>query len=155
MSFKFLSGDFLSEYNRLLLEYKAKQSDLDAEFDRKISLISDREKSRLEQMHPSNIEPGTLVKTFDGKVGVVTESQLEFVTKRGGMNEWETLLTGPERYWPVRDEIDETIITCEGYMRSYNVVFEPHALELDWGIQQNTITMFEDEFEVVNAQELR
>ena len=149
MSFNILSGDFLSEYNGLIQEYRAKQRALDNEFDEKISSITSRESGRLEEMYPATVPVGARVRTYDGKVGVVKSSVLEFVTKRGGKNEWDNDVCGPERYWPIEDETDEMIVTCEGYMRVYDVKFEPHVIAQDWGIEEDMFKMTEDEFEVL------
>ena len=151
MSFKFLSGDFLSEYNKLLDEYRERQNSLDADFNDKIGSITARERMRLNDMMVGELSPGTKVKTYDGKIGIVTESVLEFETRRDGGNEWGTKSTGPERYWPIENENDEAIVTCDGALRSYKVAFEPGILERDWGIEQNLILMWEDEFEVVEC----
>ena len=149
MSFSILSGDFLSEYNNLIQEYRAKQRDLDNEFDGRISSITSREATRLEEMYPAAVPVGARVKTYDGKIGVVESSTLEFATKRGGKNEWDNDVCGPERYWPIEDTTDEMIVTCEGYMRVYDVKFEPHVLAQDWGIEEDLLKMTEDEFEVL------
>ena len=149
MSFKILSGDFLSEYNHTLQEYRAKQRALDNEFDERISSITSRERGRLEEMYPANVKNGARVRTYDGKVGVVKSSTLEFVAKRGGLTEWDNEVSGPERYWPLEDTTDEMIVTCEGYMRVYDVKFEPHVIAQDWGIEEDVFKMTEDEFEVL------
>ena len=149
MSFNILSGDFLSEYNQTLQEYKAKQKALDSEFDERISSITSREHARLEEMYPSNVRTGARVRTYDGKVGVVKGSSLEFITKREGLSEWDNKISGPERYWPIEDATDEAIVTCEGYMRLYDVKFEPHVIAQDWGIEEDVFKMTEDEFEVL------
>ena len=149
MSFKILSGDFLSEYNRILQEYRAKQRVLDDEFDYRISSITSREKERLALMYPANVKDGARVRTYDGKVGIIKGSNIEFVTKRGGLSEWDSEVSGPERYWPLEDATDEMIVTCEGYMRVYDVKFEPHVIAQDWGIEEDILKMTEDEFEVL------
>ena len=100
-------------------------------------------------MYPATVPVGARVKTYDGKVGVVKSSVLEFATKRGGKNEWDNDVCGPERYWPIEDATDEMIVTCEGYMRVYDVKFEPHVLAQDWGIEEDLLKMTEDEFEVL------
>ena len=124
MSFKILSSDFLSEYNKLLNEYRERQSSLDAEFNDRIESITSRERRRLDKAMVNELDPGTKVKTYDGKVGVITESVLEFETRRDGGNEWGTPTTGPERYWPIEDKNDEAIVTCDNKFITDDVLFD-------------------------------
>ena len=45
---KFISGDFVAEYNKLIEEYQEKQRELDSFYDEKISKILNLERERLE-----------------------------------------------------------------------------------------------------------
>jgi len=147
LKLKMLSGDFVSEYKREIDNYRQKQANLDEDFGSRISSLVDREKARLEEAVPIEFEKGTMVRTGDNKVGEIVGTKIDLMLKRGGRTEWNDSVQGPGQYWPIDEQGDEDIITCEGFIRSYMVKFEAGELEKDWGIEENTVALFTDEFE--------
>jgi len=149
MKLKLISGDFASEYTRTLNEYKEKQSALDEEYSRKIQKFVNMEVNRLKEIVPVEFEEGAKVKAYPNKIGTVMGSKIEFGVQRNGINEWDQDVTGPNRYWPLEDELDEHIITCEGFLRTYFVRFDSSELAKDWGINEDVLSMYADEIEAV------
>ena len=143
MKLKMLSGDFVSEYKRAIDSYRRKQATLDEDFELRISSLVNRERSRLEEAIPVEFEKGTMVRTGDDKIGEIVGTKIDLMLKRGGRTEWNDAVQGPGQYWPIDEPGDEDIIT------SYMVKFEAGALEKDWGIEENTVALFTDEFEKV------
>lgn len=149
MKLKMLSGDFVSEYKRAIDSYRRKQATLDEDFESRISSLVNRERARLEETVPIEFEEGTMVRTGDDKIGEIVGTKIDLMLKRGGRTEWNDAVQGPGQYWPIDEPGDEDIITCEGFIRSYMVKFESGALEKDWGIEENVVALFTDEFEKV------
>lgn len=149
MNLKWLSGDFVAEYARTMKEYRRSQNNIDESFDRHLGALVERETIRLEATIPIEFENGTKVKTYDNKIGEIVGTKIELFMKRGGRDEWQSLVKGPNRYWNLEDPQDESIVTCEGMLRLYNVKFDSHDIEKDWGIEDNTLLMYPDEFEPV------
>lgn len=148
MKLKTISGDFAAAYCAILKEYKEKQDQLDEEYGRKIQKFANMETNRLQENIPVEFEPGTKVFAYPDKVGTVVGSQIEFVVNRGGKDEWGQDVQGPNAYWPLESELDEDIITCEGYVRTYLVKFDAHEIEKDWGLNNKVLVMYADEFEL-------
>ena len=148
MKLKTISGDFAAAYCAILKEYKEKQDLLDEEYGRKIQKFANMETNRLEANVPVEFEPGTKVFAYPDKVGTVVGSQIEFIVNRGGKDEWGQNVQGPNAYWPLDSLEDESIITCEGYIRTYQVEFDSHRIEKDWGVDTKVLTMYADEFEL-------
>lgn len=149
MKFKIISGDFAAEYTRTLNEYKEKQDALDQEYNRRIQKFVNMETNRLEQLVPVDFEEGIKVKAYPNRIGTVMGSKVEFIVKRGGRDEWGQTVQGPNMYWPLDDENDEAIITCEGFMRLYYVKFESNEIAKDWGLNEEIFQMYADEIELV------
>ena len=147
MKLKTISGDFAAAYCAILKEYKEKQDLLDEEYGRKIQKFANMETNRLEANVPVEFEPGTKVFAYPDKVGTVVGSQIEFIVNRSGKDEWGQNVQGPNAYWPLDSLEDESIITCEGYIRTYQVEFDSHQIEKDWGVNTKVLTMYADEFE--------
>ena len=147
MKLNIISGDFAAAYCEILKEYKEKQNLLDKEYARKIQKFANMETNRLEANIPVEFEPGTKVLAYPDKVGTVISSNIEFIVNRGGHDEWGQEVQGPNAYWPLESADDESIITCEGYIRTYLVEFDSHAIEKDWGLNTKVLTMYADEFE--------
>ena len=148
MKLKTISGDFAAAYCAILKEYKEKQDLLDEEYGRKIQKFANMETNRLEVNVPVEFEPGTKVFAYPDKVGTVVGSQIEFIVNRGGKDGWGQNVQGPNAYWPLDSLEDESIITCEGYIRTYQVEFDSHRIEKDWGVDKKVLTMYADEFEL-------
>jgi|SaaInlV_150m_DNA_6_1039752.scaffolds.fasta_scaffold42311_3 hypothetical protein len=149
MKFKIISGDFASEYSNALREYKEKQLALDEEYGKKIQVFINRETNRLEEIVPVEFKTGTRVRAYPNRIGTVIGSKIDFNVKRDGIDDLGKNLSGPNMYWPLEDELDEEIITCEGFIRAYSVSFESSELSKDWGINEDIVSVYADEIEVV------
>lgn len=149
MKLKIISSDFASEYSRTLKEYSENQSALDEEYEKKIQVFVNKETNRLENIIPVEFKKGTKVRAYPNRIGVVLGSKIEFSVLRDGIDDMGKVLTGPQRYWPLENELDEQIITCEGFIRAYTVRFESSELAKDWGIKEDLISVYSDEIEVL------
>ena len=142
---KYLSGDFVSEYNRVMNNFKNEQSDLDEKYSKLISAMIEREKSRLEQTVPYDFEIGSRVFNDDGVPGIVVGSHIELIANSYARTEFGEPVCGHNSYWPIENEEDEITITCDGALRKYIVEFESSELEKDWGVDKKTVEFYHDE----------
>ena len=140
---KIISGDFVSEYNRMMDEYRDRQGKLDEEFKERISRVVSEETSRLERTFPVPFEDGDRVKTSDDNVGIVVNCPVDLQVYED--EAYHGPLCGPSRYFEIRTESDEDIITCEGLVRRVNVKFQSSQLEMDWGITENIKSYWPDD----------
>ena len=145
--FKFLSSDFLASYNDLMEDLSARQANLDTEFKEKVDDLVKREMSRLEKLVPKKFSEGQTVEIVGPKTsfGRVVSSHIEFNVEIDGLDERGEPLYGPGRYFPIRNEKEESIVTCEGFFRKYRVATVASELEKDWGYSEVFSSYYEDE----------
>ncbi len=142
---KWLSGDFVSQYNRLMSQLKEEQTILDNKFTNDFNNLVELEKSRLEQTVPREFKIGQKVVNTFGQVGTVVGSHVDLHISSDQMTDLDQPVVGPNRYYPLKDGSDEDIITCEGMLRLYTVEFPATQLEMDWGKNENHHVMYPDE----------
>ena len=146
--FKHISGDFAQEYNKILEELAQEQKSLDEKYSKRISQIVEIEKNRMEQNVPRPYEPGDSVKSIYKPIthGTVVSCPIEFKVDKNLWNEKQWF--GPNRYLPLKNIDDETIITCDGDLRKIMVSIEPDPISKDWGVDKKVIEMWTDELEI-------
>ena len=149
MSFKFLSGDFVAEYNRVFNSFKEKQELLDEEYGTLISEIVKNESRRLEDSVPVEFPVGTKVANSYGNVGEIIGTKINLNVVNNSMTDLDEPSVGPNRYWPVKDSKDESILTLDGDLRVYIVKFDSDELSKDWGISEEIYEMYPEEFNVI------
>ena len=146
---KILSGDFVAEYNRVMNEYINEQRILEERFENKIKSISQNEIDRLEQTFPMPFMPGDKVKTTDGKIGIVQSCPVDLNFRED--EDYHGNKCGPNKFFKIRNESDEEVLTCEGLVRSVNVQLENVTqLEMDWGVTSRSVTCWPDELSKVD-----
>ena len=80
--FKYLSGDFLSEYQKEIESLKKVQAEIDNEFSARIAALVDREKSRLDSIIESTYKIGDKVRTTSGvSSGTVVGFKTDFTVE--------------------------------------------------------------------------
>ena len=52
---------------------------------------------------------------------------------------------GPNKFFAIRNELDEEAVTCEGMLRMIDVEFEASEIEKDWGHDTKYARYYEDE----------
>ena len=144
MDNKYISGDFIADYARLMGDLKKAQAELDDSYARSVNKLVAMETSRLEEVLPVPFEPGTIVKTFDGRIGKVLACPVDFSVTTDESYHGES--HGPGKYFQL-DETNhwEDIVTCEGMLRRVTVEFEASELEKDWGTERVTQCLYPDE----------
>jgi len=147
--FKWISGDFVAEYNMHLDKLHEKQAQLDEEFKNSIGSAVEREISRLENTIPVDFSVGSRVVNSHGNEGIIISTHVELVVETHAETDSGQPAAGPNRYWPIRSANDEDVVTCEGMLRLYVVEFDSHDLEKDWGVEKKAFSMYSDEFELV------
>ena len=152
MKFKWLSGDFLSEYNKALSDLRVHQAELDEKYEVVIGELVKRETSRLEKAIPIEHPIGTKVINSHGNTGVIIGSHIDLVVKTHAKSDIDQEVVGPNKYWSVTTPDEENIMTCEGMLRLYDVQFDSHELEKDWGVDYKVLTMYSDEFELAEEE---
>lgn len=152
MNFKWLSGDFVAEYNNSLKDLNDAQEELDKKYDIVIGEIVKRESARLEKVIPAKHEIGTKVVNSHGNTGIIIGSHIELVVKTHAKSDVDQDVVGPNKYWNLASVDDELVITCEGMLRLYDVEFPSDPLSKDWGVDSKAFSMYADEFEVLKEQ---
>lgn len=147
--FKWLSGDFVAEYNKHLVSLREKQAQLDEEFKEAIGNVVQREVTRLENTIPVEYPIGTKVVNSHGNEGIVIGTRIELCVETHAETDTDLTAVGPNKYWSIRSSNDEDVVTCEGMLRLYDVEFDSHDLEKDWGVEKKAYTMYPDEFEII------
>ena len=141
---KILSGDFVAEYNRVMNEYIEEQRILEARFEEKIKIVTKNEIDRLEQTFPMPFNPGDKVTTSDGKTGIVQSCPVDLNFRED--EDYHGAKCGPNKFFKIRNESDEEVLTCEGLVRSVKIQLENVTqLEMDWGVTSRSITCWPDE----------
>ena len=147
---KYLSGDFVALYNSALSQYREEQKVIDEKFDSIIGELVKRERERLEKTTSMPFSSGDTVETPDGRVGKVVECPVEFDVINHDWHYFEpSESVGLNRYFPLANELDETVVTCEGMIRKVKVEFEASEIEKDWGKDRIFHTIYPDELSLV------
>jgi len=142
--FKYLSGDFVSEYDRLMTDLKEAQKELDESYERSVQKLLAMETARLEETVPMPYQPGDTVYTLDGKKGTVLACPVDITLMAD--EAYSGPLHGPAKFLDITDEYEwEEVITCEGMIRKVTVESEASELEKDWGHDKVVETYWPDE----------
>ncbi|MBM38434.1 MAG: hypothetical protein CMO97_05115 [Woeseia sp.] len=142
---KYLSGDFLSEYNRALKELQKEQKVVDDKWAKIISDLVEEEVERLEDTVPVTFEIGQKVLDSNGNIGTVESTQVVLNVHED--EDYHGKKHGPNKFFAIENEQDEEAVTCEGMLRMINVEFETSVIEKDWGYDTKTVSCYEDELE--------
>ena len=142
---KRLSGDFVSQYNKLMTQLKEEQTNLDDKFANDFNNLVELEKTRLEQTVPYEFEIGQKIVNSFGQIGTVVSSHVDLHISTDQLTDLDQPVVGPNRYHRLENEGDEDVITCEGMLRLYMVEFPSTQLEMDWGKNENIVEMYPDE----------
>ena len=146
---KILSGDFVAMYNRTMNEYVDEQKKLEAHFEEKIKEIIQVETARLEATFPMPFNPGDKVITTDGKRGVVQSCPVDLNFMED--EDYHGPKCGPNKFFKIRNESDEEVLTCEGLVRSVKVRLEDVTqLEMDWGVTSRNTVYWPDDLSKVD-----
>ena len=147
---KYLSGDFMFQYNKILEEYVERQKKLDLEIDQRMAEIITSEKDRLKSNNKFYFSPGDKVKIVgEESEGIVKKSEIYFNPLRD--DEDQPLLShGPQRYYKIENLKDEEIVTCEGMFQNVFVQMKKTFLHEDWGVEGEVVEFFEDEIERID-----
>ena len=71
--------------------------------------------------------------THEGKIGTVVECPVDLNFRED--EDYHGAKCGPNKFFKIRNESDEEILTCEGLVRSVKVKFDDVTqLEMDWGV---------------------
>ena len=143
-SFKYVSGDFVAEYNTLMEGLKKAQAELDESYGRSVQKLLAMETARLEEVVPMPYQPGDIVTTIDGRKGKVLACPIDITLNAD--EAYSGPLFGPAKYLDLDDDYDwEEVITCEGMMRKITVELEPSEFEKDWGHDKIIESFWPDE----------
>ena len=146
---KYLSGDFVAEYNRVMDEYSKEQKSLEEKFEKRIDEVVQREIARLEQVFPFPFQPGEKVVMQDGAVGKVVDCPVSLNFRED--EDYHGPKCGPNKFFKIRNQNDEDVLTCEGLIRIVKVELDNVTqLEMDWGINSKQIECWPDELESVD-----
>ena len=143
---KYLSGDFLAEYNRALSEFQKEQNKLDEKWSKVINDLVEEEISHLEESIPKNFKVGQKVRDTNGNVGVVKACPV--VLNVFEDEDYHGKKYGPNKFFAIRNQLDEEAVTCEGMLRMVDVSLKPNILEEDWGVDEKVARYYEDELKI-------
>ena len=144
---KYLSGDFLAEYNRVLNDYQKEQEEIDSKWTKVINDLVEKEVERLEDAVPINFETGQKVSDTNGNIGTVKSTQIVLNVHED--EDYHGKKYGPNKFFAVKNELDEEAVTCEGMLRMINVEFEASDIEKDWGHDIKYARYYEDELTLI------
>ena len=145
---KYLSGDFLAEYSRALNEYQKEQDAIDSKWSKIIVDLVEEEVERLEDTVPVIFKPGQQVRDTNGNVGTVKSTQVVLNVHED--EEYHGKKYGPNKFFAIKNELDEEAVTCEGMLRMIDVEFESSEIEKDWGHDTKVARYYEDELSVLD-----
>lgn len=145
---KYLSGDFLAEYNQTLDSLEKEQKSIDEKYRTKIDSLVNREISRLDSVIPNPFSPGQQVRIIEtGQVGTVVDCPINFTVDMEDYDYGDSEKFGPSKFYRIKNESDEEVATCEGVMRMVNVILQASPIENDWGIEDKIVKFWLDEVE--------
>jgi len=142
---KWLSGDFVAEYNKVTEALKKEQRELDEKYSEKINQLIERETKRLDEVVPYDYNIGDKVINSFGITGVVEGSHVELSVRTNTMTEFDEPVVGSNVYHALKNQNDEDVITLEGMLRLYSVRFPTTEFEKDWGQDSKLFVMYSDE----------
>ena len=145
MKFKYLSGDFIAEYNSIMNSYSEEPEKLSRKYDEKIEQIVDAEKIRLEDNFNNPFEIGSKVMTVSGRIGTVVKCPVELIVKDSLEDCSDESIFNS--YFSIRDQREEEIVTCEGNLKKVIVEFDSTEFEKDWGHEKSVLEFWADELE--------
>tara|TARA_Y100001973_G_C5078830_1_gene271429 strand:+ start:92 stop:541 length:450 start_codon:yes stop_codon:yes gene_type:complete len=147
---KWLSGDFVAEYNEVTDALKKEQYELDEKYSAKINRLIERETKRLDEVVPRDYVEGDQVINSFGITGTVVGSHIELSVRTSCLTENDNPVVGSNIYHALKNQSDEDIITLEGMLRLYTVRFPTTEFEKDWGQEFKTFIMYPDEITPLN-----
>mgnify|MGYP001343900247 CR=1 FL=1 len=145
---KYLSGDFLAEYSRALKEYQREQDNIDNKWSKIINDLVEEETERLEDTIPITFSPGQKVQDTLGNIGVVKSTRVVLNVHED--EDYHGKKYGPNKFFAIKNDLDEEAVTCEGMLRMVSVESESSEIEKDWGKDSKITTHYEDELEKIN-----
>ena len=149
---KILSGDFVAQYNRLMDELYKDQIKLDEKYRDEMDKIIQQENERLVQTLKPAFKVGDIVETFDRRQGKVVKCKIQFDPRVG--DGWDNCKPyGPAKYYELKNESDENIMTCEDLIQHYSVEFQASELESDWGKDVVIGGYYADELSYIDDKE--
>lgn len=147
---KYLSGDFIALYNSAMSQYREEQQAIDEKFDSIIGELVKRERERLEKVAALPFSSGDKVETPDGRIGTVVKCPVDLDVMNYDWRYFEPVESvGLNRYFQLKNEADENVVTCEGMIRKVEVEFEASEIEKDWGKDRVVHTVYPDELSLV------
>jgi len=147
--FKYLSGDFIAQYNKALEMYTKAQNEIDEIWAPIINDAVQCETERLESVIPNPFNPGDRVRLiFSSAEGVVVNCPIHFTVQRDESDFGTNF--GPGKYFPLLGEKDEVVITCDGDLRKVRVQIEADELSIDWGLENRVVECWPDELELID-----
>ena len=147
---KWLSGDFVAEYNEVTEALRKEQRELDEKYSEKINQLIERETKRLDEVVPYDYNIGDKVINSFGITGVVEGSHIELSVRTNTMTEFDEPVVGSNVYHALKNQKDEDVITLEGMLRLYSVRFPTTEFEKDWGQDSKLFVMYSDEITPLN-----
>jgi len=147
--FKYLSGDFVAEYNKTLEELRAVQKNIDEKYSKITDELIKLESKRLEAIISIPFSPGSKVRLIDQFIsGVVVDCPVNFTVDK---DDWDcNQLFGPGRFLPLTKESDEYVVTCDGDLRKVRVLIEADELSKDYGVENKIAEYWVDELELID-----
>jgi len=142
-NFKYLSGDFVAEYNEAMKNLKKEQELLDQKYSSVFENLVEKETARLEEVVPIEFKIGDKVKDSDGNIGFVVSTQVVLNVRED--EGYFGKLFGPNMFFSIENAGDEEVVTCEGLLRMIDVEFESSELEKDWMVESRTKRCYSDE----------
>ena len=101
---KYLSGDFLSEYNQALDSLEKEQASIDHKYKSKIDSLVKREISRLNSIIPNPFSPGQRVRILEtGQVGTVVDCPINFTVDMEDYDYGDTEKFGPSKFYRIKN----------------------------------------------------
>ncbi len=144
---KYLSGDFLAEYSRALEEYKKEQEILDNKWGNVINNLVKEETEHLEDTIPHEFKVGETVRDTNGNLGIVKACPI--VLNVNEDEDYHGKKFGPNKFFAIRNALDEEAVTCEGMLRMIDVEVATTDIEKDWGHETKTARYYPDELTVI------
>jgi len=152
---KYLSSDFLASYNDIMAELDEKQALIDTLYQERVQELVRQEAQRLEQVIPRKFQDNEEVMITTTRAPDYARVVNSCISFKATIDDEETddygkPLFGPGKFYPIRTASDEAVVTCEGMLRVYTVERKPTEVELDWGFEKATETVYEDELEKID-----
>lgn len=144
---KYLSGDFIAEYNHILKKCEEEQARVDKKWHEMINILVNRETARLEDTIPNKFNIGEKVRDTNGNIGTVKACPIVLNVYED--EDYYGKKFGPNRFFTIKDQSDEEAVTCEGMLRMIDVEVSATEIEKDWGQETKVARYYEDELTVL------